>query len=154
MSYLFDVGDFDTSGMNTIQWVCFILVTLINMIVMLNLLIAIIGNTFGKVQENYQIADTHELVGMIIEIETMLVKNRKVSDPRYFQMCIDSNSNDNKDETDRTIPLKKHIKTLQAEIAKVNEEVNAVKASTANIEKHLEKLIEIKATSDEQKPNN
>ncbi|CAG9325632.1 unnamed protein product [Blepharisma stoltei] len=55
ISYRFDVGDFDTADMNSMQWICFFLVSMINMIVMLNLLIAIMGDTFGKVQENYQI---------------------------------------------------------------------------------------------------
>jgi len=137
ISYRFDVGDFDTTDMNSMQWICFFLVSMINMIVMLNLLIAIMGDTFGKVQENYLIADTHELLDMIIEIETMLIKNRNASDPCYFQMCIEDNSDEMKGEGSRFHSLKKKIKALQIENKKTNEEISNVKNLVENIQKEV-----------------
>lgn len=53
--YRMILGDFDTNSFGSIatpyMWLLFILCTIINMIIMLNLLIAIIGESFNKVNE-------------------------------------------------------------------------------------------------------
>jgi WD40 repeat protein len=68
----------------------FILLTvavIINPIVMLNLLISIIGDTFDRVQSRTVIADMKELSQIIIEIEQLLFWRRKLGLKNYIQLC-------------------------------------------------------------------
>ena len=50
------IGDFDTSNFGTVAvpvaWILFVMCTIFGSIVMLNLLIAIISDTFSRVTEN------------------------------------------------------------------------------------------------------
>lgn len=49
ISYRINLGDFDTDDYNFIDWLVFILATLINPIIMLNLLIALMSDTYSRV---------------------------------------------------------------------------------------------------------
>lgn len=60
---------------------------IINPIVMLNLLISIIGDTFDRVQSEMIIADMKELCEMIIEIENLLYWRRSAGMKTYLQIC-------------------------------------------------------------------
>ena len=51
MSYRVNLGDFDLDGYDWVSWVFFILATLVNQVIMLNLLISIMGDTYDRVQE-------------------------------------------------------------------------------------------------------
>lgn len=55
-TYRLILGDFDTSEFGNVSialvWIVFILCTIFNMIIMLNLLISIISDTFARVKEN------------------------------------------------------------------------------------------------------
>jgi hypothetical protein len=65
------LGDFDTSAFGEVSvllvWVLFLLCTVFNMIVMLNLLIAIISETFAKVTAMADNAAYQEMAAMIAE---------------------------------------------------------------------------------------
>ena len=71
------------------DWIFFILATLINPIIMLNLLIALMSDTYEKVQSTNIIADRKELLTMILEIENLAFWNRKRNDRSYLQICDD-----------------------------------------------------------------
>lgn len=51
-SFLVALGDWDADGFNFGQWVTFMLATVIMLVIMMNLLISIIGDTFERVQMN------------------------------------------------------------------------------------------------------
>ena len=90
-SYLLGLGEFSTDGFGTIQWVVFFLASLVNTLIMLNLLISIMGDTFQKVQENNLLADRKELIDMILEAETLLVWRRDRKNYKYLQVCNEKN---------------------------------------------------------------
>jgi len=48
-SYLLDLADFSTDGQGTLEWIIFFFASVINPLVMLNLLISIIGDTYDRV---------------------------------------------------------------------------------------------------------
>ncbi|CAG9323432.1 unnamed protein product [Blepharisma stoltei] len=119
ISYRLDLGDFDPTGFTSMQWVCLFLATMINMIIMLNLLISIMGDTFGKVQENAEIADRKELLGMISEIETLMFWKKSCTEKSYFQVLTGEES----EETEKNIKkfIKKNIKRYHLQTLKMME---------------------------------
>lgn len=46
LSYHMAMGDFDTSTYDVFTWSCFFVASIIEIIIMMNLLIAIVGDTF------------------------------------------------------------------------------------------------------------
>ena len=84
MSYRVNLGDFDLDGYDWVSWIFFFLATMTNNIVMLNLLISIMGDTYDRVQEGIEIADGLELTSMIVECEQLLFWKRNVVKPTYF----------------------------------------------------------------------
>ena len=78
--YRMALGDFDTEAFGTVgvplAWVLFVFCTIFNMIVMLNLLIAIISTSYEKVRDNEDKAAYQEMV-MLIDENLFLI-------PSYF----------------------------------------------------------------------
>ena len=46
MSYIMVLGDWDTDGWDNYTFICFVFATMIQMIIMLNVLIAIVSSSF------------------------------------------------------------------------------------------------------------
>lgn len=61
-----------------------IMITLINPVVVVNLLVSILSDTYETVEENAVVADGLELVDMIIEIETLHFWNRDKNEKKYL----------------------------------------------------------------------
>lgn len=51
-SYLMATGEFETTGFSGVTWIVFVIGNILNLIILLNLLIAIISNSFARVDEN------------------------------------------------------------------------------------------------------
>lgn len=79
--YRIILGDFDVSKFGTVAvplcYALFILCTIFNTIVMLNLLIAIISESFSYVKENASNASYQEMAGMIAENNYIIPENVK-----------------------------------------------------------------------------
>jgi hypothetical protein len=87
LSYLLSLGSFDTSGYGAFEWVIFFFASVINPLIMLNLLIAIMGDTYSRVAEEQEIADMQELTEMVIEGEYLLFCKRNKGVRSYMQIC-------------------------------------------------------------------
>jgi hypothetical protein len=78
--YRMCLGDFNTE-FGTVQvslgWFMFFLCSMFNMIIMLNLLISIIGESYGKISENLKAAAYQEKAGMIAENSFLIPQYRK-----------------------------------------------------------------------------
>ena len=87
-SYRIGLGDFDTSGFTTrdqeILWIVFFLNTMIIQIVLLNLVIAIMGDTFDRVQETQENSMLRELAQMIRENEFLFSRRRYFKRSKYI----------------------------------------------------------------------
>lgn len=88
-SYLLNLGEFDTEGLSLTKSIIFFIVSIINPVVMMNLLISVIGDTYDRVQENLEVADYIELAGMILEVETLLFLKRNTKEENYLQVCLE-----------------------------------------------------------------
>ena len=86
-AYLLNFGEMNTDQYNKLQWLYFLFVTILNPIVMLNLLISIMGNTFDRVQGESIIADLLELSCIIKEVELLLFWRRKIINKSYIHIC-------------------------------------------------------------------
>ena len=88
-SYKFNLSDYDTETYDTLEWLVFLAASMINIIIMLNLLIAIFSDTYTRVKENRIIADQLELASLIYEGEVGLFYKRKIIDYKYLHIFTD-----------------------------------------------------------------
>lgn len=115
ISYRLDLGDFDASFTEAFDWVIFFLATVINPLIMLNLLISIMGDTYGKVQETNDIANFQELTEMVIEIEKLMFWKKGSNQQFYMHQC-------------------DFLRGNESERDKVNERIKAMKSQLMGIE--------------------
>lgn len=87
MGYMILMGDYTTEGFGFIQWLCFTAVTLVNIIIMLNLLISILGDAYGKAQECALVNDTLGQLYLILEYESLMFWQRKVKSLTVLHIC-------------------------------------------------------------------
>ena len=88
ISYNLVLGTFsDKEGYDFIQYTCLTFALLINPIIMINLLISIIGDTYDRVQGDNLSADMKELMDMIQEAENMMIFSRNNNSIKFFQVC-------------------------------------------------------------------
>jgi len=80
-SYLVSLGDWETDDLENngifLVWIIFFLNTLFNMVVMLNLLIAIISDVFSLVNSNAESAAYQEKARMILENSYLISMEKK-----------------------------------------------------------------------------
>ena len=86
-SWEINVGGFNTDGYDSLMYLAFFLYTVINPIIMLNLLISVMSDTFKRVNSQSIIADNRELAGMILEAELILLWKRKDNHRDYLHLC-------------------------------------------------------------------
>ena len=86
-SYNLVLGNFDSTDYHIIEYICLTFALMINPIIMLNLLISIIGDTYDRVQSDNLSADMSELMDMIQEVENMLFFRRGQNKKQFFQEC-------------------------------------------------------------------
>ena len=82
-TYRMILGDFDTSDFGSVSTALvtffWLLCTLFNMIIMLNLLISIVGEAFGSVNSNSEPASYKEMAGLIAENAYLIPDSEKES---------------------------------------------------------------------------
>ena len=87
-SYRMGLGDFNTDGFGTkdevLVWIFWFLNTLIILIILLNLVIAIMGDTFDRVQETQESTMLQEFVSIIRENEFLVSRKRLFKNTKYI----------------------------------------------------------------------
>jgi hypothetical protein len=77
------LGDFDTTAFGTVAvpyvWILFLACTVFNMIIMLNLLIAIISESFARINSVSLQASYQEKASIIAENDYLIPKSKKLS---------------------------------------------------------------------------
>ena len=92
-TYSISYGAWDYTWPTELQYIIFILCSLINTLVLLNLLIAIISDTYSRVSENLEIVDMQELADIISEVDTIIYWNRNKAKKQYLMSCSVAGSN-------------------------------------------------------------
>ena len=84
INYRIMFGDFDTDDYNLAAWTFFIISSCMMTLIMLNMLIAIMGDTYGRVMGTIIPSDFQELNNMILEMEELLKWNKEKGEPQYL----------------------------------------------------------------------
>ena len=82
-----NIGGFNTEKYSGLVYFYFFLHSVLNPILMLNLLISIMSFTFDQVNSNVQVADGKELASMILEGENVFFWNRNSTQMSYIHVC-------------------------------------------------------------------
>lgn len=135
-TYRIAYQDFDTQGYDNMEWIWFLLISIINPLIMLNLLIAIMGDTYDRVKERQNVADIQELLNMILETESYLIWKKSASNKSYLQVCY--GSDDQNKENSQTWQGK--IKAINNQIKSVNANLETLNLQFENLNKSLTKF--------------
>ena len=115
-SYNLVLGNFDSEAeYNLIEYTCLTFALLINPIIMLNLLISIIGDTYDRVQSDNLSADMKETLDMIQEVENMMFFRRNKGKKMFFQECTEY------EKTDQEAGWEGKLRALEGTINKIQE---------------------------------
>ena len=85
-SYVQNLGELSASPTNFLTWVLFIIISIVNPVIMLNLLISIMGDTYGRVKAGKVVADAREVAGMVLEVETLMNWNRALNGKTFLKV--------------------------------------------------------------------
>jgi len=129
-SYLLLFGAFDYGTYSDAEWLCFYVATIVNPLMMFNLLVAIMGETYGRVQEDMVVADIQSMVAMIIEYEAILFWRRNSGTPMHLQLCT---SSEDDSDSKSTTTLEKQGQILLKDILLLQNRLdNVIKDSQNN----------------------
>ena len=112
-SYNLVLGNLEVQPTDLVEFFCVTFALLINPIIMLNLLISIIGDTYDRVQSDSLSADMKELMDMIQEVENMMFFRRQHNSKQFFQECIEF------EKTDLEAGWEGKLRALQGMIEKI-----------------------------------
>eukprot|EP00347_Sterkiella_histriomuscorum_P013502 403364473 len=177
--YRMILGDFDTTAFGDVAvplaYVFWFLCTILDMIVMLNLLIAIISDTYARVASNSEQAAYQEMTKLIDENQYLIpyhVKRRYAPQNQYLIVLenlekIDDNQGDpilnkieylnkklmleiNNNSTQRSNNLQEEINQLKKEVnvklQAITNEVNSINTNQKNIQDFTQKALSIPNT--------
>lgn len=82
--YLVVFGEYNIDDYNKYQWALFISTTVILSLIMLNLLIAIMSDTFERVMSEIDISDGIELNNLILDAESFKFRQRNQKERSYL----------------------------------------------------------------------
>jgi hypothetical protein len=134
-AYLLDLGDFDYEGFTNSKWIVFFIASIINCIIMLNLLISILGDSYAEVQETLIESDYSQMLDVIVEFEKLMIWNRNKGDRVYLQICRDP------EDEDEGLDLENQVKNINKGIKHIHEVIElSLKQHQAAIKNELEKL--------------
>ena len=135
-SYKLLLGDFDDSDFDNVQWILFVLGSVLNLVVMLNLLIAIISESFDKITFRRVESDTTIKLQLILEIENCMFWKRNRGQETYLHFLQEYGGEEQEEEWESRVRklyddsqnIKERIKTMQEttrkEIQETKKEIN------------------------------
>jgi len=144
ISYRIDLGDFDTAGYSTIDWIIFFLASVVNPLIMLNLLISIMGDTYDRVQDGREISDLKELAEMVLEAETLLYWKRGLGQALYIQVLGEQ------EQTHEVDTWLGKVRELKLRLVAIHKSINNVSSSHANDLKRLEDKVDVMRSTDKE----
>lgn len=87
-SYKLNLSDYDTTDYSLLDYIVFLFATMINTIIMLNLLICILFETYNRVKENLSINDRKELAQLVLEGEINMIRFRDRKEKMYLHAAV------------------------------------------------------------------
>ena len=104
-SYSLNFGNFDAQDEYNFSFetIAYMLATIVNVILMLNLLISILGDSYSNFQNDKVFIDYSEKASVILEIQEMFFWVGKMTENKYFHAMCSSSANDNEENMDERI---------------------------------------------------
>ena len=146
--YQLDISNFENENVNSLEYVYFLLASIINVIIMLNLLISIIGDSFDKFRTESIELDCMEMTEFVIELENLMFWKREFNEKTYLQICQDVKADGNNDSWEGRVRAitslitkfqeenRQNFKLIQDKI----KDVDQLKAQYLSIEQKLDKI--------------
>jgi peptidoglycan hydrolase CwlO-like protein len=170
LAFQLNLGDFDPDKYSVGQYIVFIIAAIMNLIIMLNLLISILGDSYDKVQFTMIETDYEQMTEVIIEMERMMIWNRDKKLARYIhkfelfknefsevewegriRIMQDSLSVIKTEVRDLETNLEKKIEKIAESQTNLEKKIEEIAESQTNLEKNLEKKIAESQTNLEKK---
>jgi WD40 repeat protein len=85
--YNLSLGETNPEGYSDLDVVIFVLATISNPLILLNLLVGIMGDTYQRSQRNFRRSDKIRLTNMILEVESILLWKRKYEPTSFIHQC-------------------------------------------------------------------
>ena len=154
--YNFGIGAYDASNYSGVTLPFFIIATIMMPLVLLNMLIAIMGDIYGSAKDEAVAIDAKERIAMISEISSTSVQirkiaryfscwRRKLTDPKniYILVAEPYESKEDKPTIEDLITTKNaEIDEVKDEIVTVKTDIGEMKSELKTITENLQKLIE------------
>lgn len=129
-TYCINFGGFETDNYGVFQLIVFHLATLINPLLMLNLLVSIMNETFSRLKENLITEDIKALAELVVEHESVIFWKKNRGHKKFLQSC--------SPETIEYVRVDKRSKRLEM----LGETVDQLHNSMKQAEKRWRKKIE------------
>ena len=144
-AYLLNLGNFSTDNYEAFEWMIFFFASVINPLIMLNLLISIMGDTFGRVKEEQAIADMKELTEMVVEGEYILFCKRGNPQKSFLQICKEEElTNVELDIDSKLTKLKEKIRVIEESVDLKGQEIlQEVRDNIAGVNGKVDEIIGI-----------
>ena len=136
-SWEINVGGFDSTTYDDWMYLSFFVHTILNPILMLNLLISIMSHTFDRVNSNILVADSRELAGMILEGELVYTWRRKYNESSFLHVCKSLEITVQENEMKK---LRNRVNLLGDIMSKTNADMEILKTGQIEIKHLLEQL--------------
>jgi len=143
------LGDFDSSTFGALEWGVFMCAALINVIIMLNLLVSILGDAYEKTQMSVRENDLYLMLGLISEYESLLYWRRNTSTPTVMFVCASAQIEENVQEwaglamdvknamKQENTEIKQQLKELGTKNAEIKQQLGT---ENAEIKRELKEL--------------
>lgn len=146
-SYSLNFGNFEPQDnyQFSFETIAYMLATLVNVILMLNLLISILGDSYSNFQTDKVKIDFSEKAGVILEIQEMFFWVGKGSSQKYFQVLCSSTIAEEEVAVDALIDaLDKKVENMNTELTESIKLLNdKVEGKLAELTENVLKVIEL-----------
>ena len=121
-SYNLTYGEYDNENYNNLELFIFFVASLFNALLLLNLLIAIMGDTYDRVRNALDVADRREMADIIVEADSIMFWGRRKGSFKYLQQCnvAESRSKDIDEWEGKTRTILRSLNSLDRR-SKINE---------------------------------
>lgn len=135
------MGDFDDSEFKVVEWLVFTLSCVINVIIMLNLLIAILSDAYESAQVTMRENDYHQILEVCYELETCCFWRRGYGKPTVLMSCVSGRPDlKNRDKTGKIVQIAKAVKKQLSGIEAKVRGLEDLSGKMAAIEAKVDKL--------------
>jgi hypothetical protein len=138
LSWELNIGGFDTSGYSYATYFIFFCNTLIVPIMLLNLLISIMSDTFDRVNNQLAWADAKELITMVIEAENIMFWNKNKNHKEFLHFCYKKTRDGKNEQND--IKLRTKVSKLQEQNLMIFEEIKGIKGEVKGMNEKLDEI--------------